>query len=90
MEAALNGLRLDIRMHHTSNNAVCGTMEVKQRSHAKVVTQVLSQMIPLHTMYGVRNVYAILSTYSSWRFFRCVPEGEALDGVEETGQLLSG
>eukprot|EP00550_Attheya_septentrionalis_P006426 CAMPEP_0198282756 /NCGR_PEP_ID=MMETSP1449-20131203/2521_1 /TAXON_ID=420275 /ORGANISM="Attheya septentrionalis, Strain CCMP2084" /LENGTH=488 /DNA_ID=CAMNT_0043979147 /DNA_START=303 /DNA_END=1769 /DNA_ORIENTATION=- len=102
MEASLNGLRLDIGMLRKSDDAVCGTMEVKQpkrknkgtdpepMNHPKVVTQVLSQMIPLRTIYGVQNVYGILSTYSSWRFFRWVPEGEDLDGVNETGQLLSG
>jgi hypothetical protein len=59
--------------------------------HPKVITQVLSQkMIPLLcTMHGVKNVYGILSTYSSWCFFRWwVPQGEDMDGSEEAGQLL--
>ena len=88
-EAALNGLKVDIGFLRDDNDDLCGTMEVKQpyrryaqppdpdpMTHPKVVTQVLSQMIPLRTMYGVKNVYGILSTYSSWRFFRWLPSEE--------------
>eukprot|EP00550_Attheya_septentrionalis_P006755 CAMPEP_0198295084 /NCGR_PEP_ID=MMETSP1449-20131203/25748_1 /TAXON_ID=420275 /ORGANISM="Attheya septentrionalis, Strain CCMP2084" /LENGTH=434 /DNA_ID=CAMNT_0043995269 /DNA_START=315 /DNA_END=1619 /DNA_ORIENTATION=+ len=101
LEAALNGLKIDIGMIRNNNDSICGTMEVKQPkrkniipsdpeplNHPKVVTQVLSQMIPLRTMYGVTNVYGILSTYSSWRFFRWVPEGEDIDKSLETTQTL--
>ena len=97
-EAALNGLKGDIGILRNRNGDICGTMEVKQPQrqnatppdpdpmrHAKVVTQVCSQMMPLRTMYGVKNVYGILSTYSSWRFFKWVPDG---DDVEEAGQML--
>lgn len=99
-EAALNGLKVDVGIIRNQNGAV-GTMEVKQPRrqnvsppdpdpmvHPKVVTQVCSQMIPLRTMYGVKNVYGILSTYSSWRFFRWVPAGEDDDGLEDAGQML--
>lgn len=60
--------------------------------HPKVMTQVLSQMIPLRTMYDVTNVYRILSTYSSWRFFRWVPDGEEIivGGSEEAAHMLGG
>jgi hypothetical protein len=91
-EAALNGLKGDVGIIRNRSGAVRGTMEVKQPKrqnasppdpdpmvHPKVVTQVCSQMIPLRTMYGVKNVYGILSTYSSWRLFRWVPEDEDVD-----------
>ena len=39
-------------------------------------------------MHGVKNVYGILSTHSSWRFFRLVPEAEDVDGTEEAGHML--
>ena len=100
-EASLNGLKVDIGVIRNGNDSICGTMEVKQPkrsnimppdpdplTHPKVVTQVLSQMIPLRTMYGVANVYGILSTYSSWRFFRWLPEGEVTDASDETTQML--
>ena len=90
LESSLNGLRVDIGVIRNSNDVVCGTAEVKQpkranvlppdpepMNHGKVITQVVSQMIPLRTMYGVKNVYGILSTYSSWQFFKWVPEDEA-------------
>ena len=82
-EAALNGLKVDIGIIRNQNDDICGTMEVKQpkrknmlppdpdpMNHPKVVTQVMSQMIPLRTLYGVQNAYGILTTYSSWRFFK--------------------
>lgn len=84
IEAALNGLKVDIGVIRKRNNdSICGTIKVKQpkrygvvppdpdpMKHPKVVTQVMSQMIPLRTMYGVENVFAILTTYSEWRFFK--------------------
>jgi len=95
-EAALNGLKVDVGMIRNRDDIICGTMEVKQpqrknvappdpdpMNHPKVITQVLSQMIPLRTMYGVQNVYGILSTYSSWRFFRWAPVDEDIGGPEE-------
>ena len=78
LESSLNGLRVDIGVIRNSNDVIAGTAEVKQpkranvlppdpepMNHGKVITQVVSQMIPLRTMYGVKNVYGILSTYSS-------------------------
>lgn len=101
-EASLNGLKVDVGMIRNLHDTICGTMEVKQpqreniappdpdpMNHPKVITQVVSQMIPLRAMYGVQNVYGILSTYSSWRFFRWVPADEDISGPEdEAGQKL--
>lgn len=54
----------------------------------KVITQILDQMIPLRTLYGVKNVLGILSTYNSWRFFKWVPEGENLEESDRLPQEL--
>lgn len=54
--------------------------------HPKVVAQVVSQMIPLRTMYGVQHVYGILSTYTFWRFVRWVPTDEDIAGPEDDAQ----
>lgn len=94
-EAALNGLKIDIGVIRNQCDDICGTIEIKQpkrvdavppdpdpMNHPKVVTQVLDQMIPLRTLYGVKNVYGILSTYESWRFFRWVPNDEETETLE--------
>lgn len=82
-ESSLNGLKVDIGVLHNSNRQICGTTEVKQpfrpnhrpadaepMTHPKVVAQVASQMIPLRTLYGLQEVYGILTTYKEWRFFK--------------------
>jgi hypothetical protein len=59
--------------------------------HPNFVAQILSQMIPLRTLYGVENADAILSTYSSWRFFKWVPdeENESVDGSKTTDAVTT-
>ena len=100
-EAALNGLKIDIGFLRNEGDDICGTIEVKQPKranavppdpdpmcHPKVVTQVLDQMIPLRTLYGVKNVYGILSTYKSWRFFRWVPSEEETENLDLLRQMV--
>ena len=94
-EASLNGFKVDVGMIRNLRDTICGIIEVKQpqresiasdpdpMSHPKVVSQVVSQMIPLRTMYGVQHVYGILSTYTSWHFFRWVPVDEDIGGPED-------
>ena len=99
-EAALNGLKIDIGVIRNLGDDICGTIEIKQpkrpnavppdpdpMNHPKVMTQILDQMIPLRTLYGVKNVYGILSTYKSWRFFRWVPSEEETKTLE-LGQMV--
>lgn len=89
MESSLNGLKIDIGVLRNSNRHICGTMEVKQprrpghkppdpepMHHPKVISQVASQLIPLRTLYGLKEVYGILSTYQQWRFFKYELEEE--------------
>jgi hypothetical protein len=103
-EAAFNGLKVDIGIIRNQSDEICGTLEVKQpkrenqkqpsdedpMTHPKVMTRIVSQMIPLHTIYGVEHVYGILSTYSSWHFFKWVPECVESDDIDESNKEAGG
>ncbi|KYQ93041.1 hypothetical protein DLAC_05650 [Tieghemostelium lacteum] len=73
-ELGITGLRPDIMVIQKNNGLPIGVVEVKKpgsnvMENERIHGQIFNFMTRLKEMYGQKNVYGIVSTYSQWRIY---------------------